>query len=38
VLLDNLGHARNLRTKGSHNALHGLRGIIDSVKNDEKIP
>jgi hypothetical protein len=32
-LLDNLGHARSLWTEGNHNALHGLEGIEDRVKN-----
>jgi hypothetical protein len=36
VLLDNLGRARNLGTEGNHNTLHGLRGIIDHVKNNGK--
>jgi hypothetical protein len=33
VLLDNLRHARRLGTEGNHNALHGLEGIVDLVKN-----
>jgi hypothetical protein len=33
VLLDNLGHGRRLLTKGNHNALHSLEGIIDRVKS-----
>jgi hypothetical protein len=33
VLLDNLGHGRRLLTKGNLNALHGLDGIVDRVKN-----
>jgi hypothetical protein len=38
VLLSNLGHGRRLLTKGNHNALHGLEGIIDRVKNTKKVP
>jgi hypothetical protein len=33
VLLDKLGHARSLGVEGNHNALHGLRGIVDRAKN-----
>jgi hypothetical protein len=33
VLQANLGHARSLWTEGNHNALHGLEGIVDHVKN-----
>jgi hypothetical protein len=33
VLLDNFGHARSLGTEGKHNALHGLEGIKNRVKN-----
>jgi hypothetical protein len=33
LLLDNLGHGRRLLTKGNRNALHGLEGITDHMKN-----
>jgi hypothetical protein len=36
VLLDNLGHARNLGTEGNHNALHSLIRIIGCMKDDGK--
>jgi hypothetical protein len=38
VLLDNLRHARRLGTEENHNALHGLEGIEDRVKNTWRIP
>jgi hypothetical protein len=33
VLLGNLGHGRRLLTTENRNALHGLEGIVDHVKN-----
>jgi hypothetical protein len=38
VLLDNLGHARMLWTKGICNALHGFEEIVDRIDNTLKIP
>jgi hypothetical protein len=38
VLLGNLGHGRRLLTKGNRNALHGLGGNVDRVKNTKKVP
>jgi hypothetical protein len=37
-LLGNLGYARRLGTEENHNALHGLEGIIDRMKNTSNIP
>jgi hypothetical protein len=33
VLIGNLWYGERLLTKGNRNALHGLEGIIDRVKN-----
>jgi hypothetical protein len=38
VLLDNLGHARSLWIEANRNALHGLEGIVECMKNTWKIP